>query len=119
MMRNTRCMGVLRLIMLPFRIDELRGEPPLELVAVEALHVVGLLEKAKRWVGRVQPVGRIDNKRIEEEVLRKVEQKQGFDLMRENRTGEIKQDFQRQNMSAALSTQVIAHLHSLKPSHMR
>ena len=60
MMRNTRCMGVLRLIMLPFRLDELRGEPPLELVAVEALHVVGLLEKAQRWVGRVQSVGRIE-----------------------------------------------------------
>ena len=57
MMRNTRCMGVLRLIMLPFRFDELRGEPPLELVAVEALHVVGLLEQAQRWVGRVQPAG--------------------------------------------------------------
>jgi len=65
MMRNTRCMGVLRLIMLPLRLDEFRGEPPLELVAVEALHVVGLLEKAQRWVGRVQSVGRIETSREE------------------------------------------------------
>jgi hypothetical protein len=33
-----------RLILLPLRLNKLRGKPSLELVAVEALHVVSLLE---------------------------------------------------------------------------
>jgi len=105
------------LVLLPLRLDELRGEPPLQLVAVEALHVIGLLEQAQRWVRRVQSVGRIETSRAEGTGGEKsrAKQKQGLKTW----TVKIKQEFQRQNVTAALSTQVIAHLHSLKPSHMR